>query len=165
MLRAAVALALATALIVACSPLAAPPAPAPVLATVEPTLKVITPTAPDPGILDDGCGPGKRPEFAYGFAALKELIGDKMGEPASCERYGPEGDALQQTTTGLARYRKTSNVPTFTSGSEHWALTDRGLVHWSGGGLDPPAAPAQAATSDPPTSTTAPEDASASPTI
>jgi hypothetical protein len=61
-----------------------------------------------------------------------------MGDPLSCERYGPEGDALQQTTTGLARYSKSANIPTFTRGQEHWALTDRGLVHWTGRGLDPP---------------------------
>jgi hypothetical protein len=145
MLRAALALALA-ALAVACSPSVAPPVVAPPpAAQLEPTLKVITPTAPDPGILDDGCAPGRRPEFAYGFAALKDVIGERMGDPASCERYGPEGDALQQTTMGLARYRKVSNTPTFTSGSEHWALTERGVVHWTGGGLDPPAAPAEPA--------------------
>ena len=111
MLRAAVALAVA-ALVTACSPTAAPPVVAPPRAAHEPTLKVITPTAPDPGVLDDGCASGNRPEFAYGFAALKDVVGDKMGEPASCERYGPDGDALQQTTTGLARYRKVSNTPT-----------------------------------------------------
>jgi hypothetical protein len=135
MLRAVVALALAI-LAAACS--AAPPAAEPALVKIEPTVKVITPTAPDAGVLEDGCAPGNRPEFAYGFAALKEVVGEKMGEPASCERYGPEGDALQQTTTGLARYRKASNTPTFTSGTEHWALTEHGVVHWTGGGLDPP---------------------------
>jgi hypothetical protein len=145
MRRAAVALALA-ALAAACAPAAEPPLAAPVPARIEPTLKVITPTAPDPGILDDGCAPGNRPEFAYGFGALKDVVGDRMGDPASCERYGPEGDALQQTTTGLARYRKASNTPTFTSGSEHWALTERGVVHWTGGGLDPPADASDAAT-------------------
>jgi hypothetical protein len=134
MRRAAVGCALA-ALTVACTPSAEPPI---VVARVSPTLKVITPTARDADVLDDGCAPGKRPEFAYGFAALKEIVGERMGEPASCERYGPEGDALQQTTTGLARHRKASNTPTFTSGSEHWALTERGVAHWTGSGLDPP---------------------------
>jgi hypothetical protein len=90
------------------------------------------------GVLDDGCYVGQRPTFDYGFANLRAAIGDRMGDPASCERYGPEGDALQQTTTGLARYRKTSNTPTFTSGSEHWAMTERGLVYWTGSALDPP---------------------------
>jgi hypothetical protein len=129
----------------ACSSSAAPRVVGPAPARVEPTLKVITPTAPDAAVLDDGCSSGRRPEFAFGFAALKQAVGDRMGEPASCERYGQEGDALQQTTTGLARYRKATNTPTFTSGSDHWALTDRGLVHWTGGGLDPPAEPGVAA--------------------
>jgi hypothetical protein len=140
----------------ACSPAASSFVADP-LPPAAPTMKVITPTVPDAGIADDGCQPGRRPEFAFGFAALREQVGERMGDPVSCERYGPEGDALQQTTTGLARYRKATNVPTFTSGSEHWALTERGLVRWVGGGLDPPpdadapapAAPRAQATSTP----------------
>jgi hypothetical protein len=106
--------------------------------TPKPTLAVITPTSAEPGVTADGCPAGQRPSFAYGFAELKMRLGDVMGDALSCERYGPEGDALQQTTTGLARYRKATNVPTFVGGQEHWALTERGLVYWSGGGLDPP---------------------------
>jgi hypothetical protein len=85
------------------------------------------------------CPSGLTPEFALGFGELKAWLGDRMGEPLSCERFGPEGDALQQTTRGLARYRKGTNTPSFTSGSEHWALTDRGLAHWQGDSVDPPA--------------------------
>jgi hypothetical protein len=99
---------------------------------------VITPTPPDPALNSDGCPPGQTPGFAYGFAELKTHLRDVMGDAVSCERYGPEGDALQQTTTGLARYRKGTNIPTFISRQTHWALTDRGLVYWSAGGLDPP---------------------------
>jgi hypothetical protein len=84
------------------------------------------------------CPSGLAPEFALGFGELKAWLGDRMGEPLSCERFGPEGDALQQTTRGLARYRKGTNTPSFTSGSEHWALTERGLVYWTGRALDPP---------------------------
>src|SRR5437867_3929277 len=54
----------------------------------------------------DTCPPGEPPLFVLGFAGLKERLGDRMGEAVSCELPGPEGDALQQTTTGLARYRK-----------------------------------------------------------
>ncbi len=84
------------------------------------------------------CPPGEAPVFVLGFARLKERLGDRMGEPLSCERPGPAGDALQQTTTGMARYRQTTNIPSFTDGNEHWALTERGLVHWTGRALDPP---------------------------
>jgi hypothetical protein len=114
-------------------PTAAASAPNSVQPTVEPT-----PLAgPAPTV--DTCPPGQAPTFVFGFAGLKERLGARMGDPLSCERPGPEGDALQQTTTGMARYRKTTNTPSFTSGDEHWALTDRGLVHWLGQSLDPPA--------------------------
>jgi hypothetical protein len=96
-----------------------------------------TPEAgPAPAV--ETCPPGAAPLFVLGFASLKERLGDRMGTPLSCERPGPEGDALQQTTTGMARYRKSTNIPSFTSGDEHWALTERGLTHWKGRALDPP---------------------------
>src|SRR5215216_4239395 len=99
-----------------------------------------TPTArPGPAPIVSTCPPGKEPAFVLGFAGLKERLGDRMGEPLSCERPGPTGDALQQTTTGVARYRKNTNVPSFTSGDEHWALTEHGLVYWTGRAIDPPA--------------------------
>ncbi len=62
-----------------------------------------------------------------------------MGTPVECEHTNPvNGDSLQQTTTGLAFYRKSTNTPTFTNGSEHWALTPTGTVYWTGGSIDPP---------------------------
>jgi hypothetical protein len=132
-------------LLVACSSAAAVPSvnvapdgPA-TAARLQGTVAVITPTRPDPALASDGCPPGQTPGFAYGFAELKMYLRDAMGDAVSCERYGPEGDALQQTTTGLARYRRGTNVPTFISGQKHWALTDRGLVYWTTAGLDPPA--------------------------
>jgi hypothetical protein len=115
----------------------APDAPAKV-AQRQATSVIMTPTRADPALVSDGCPPGQAPGFAYGFAELKMRLRDVMGDALSCERYGAEGDALQQTTTGMARYRKGTNVPTFISGREHWALTERGLLYWSSGGLDPP---------------------------
>jgi hypothetical protein len=38
----------------------------------------------------------------------------------------------------LARYRKSTNIPSFVKGDEHWALTDQGLLYWRGRALDPP---------------------------
>jgi hypothetical protein len=79
------------------------------------------------------------PTFLYGFADLKVRIGDKMGRPLECERaIHPSGDTQQRTTTGLAYYRKGVNIPTFTNGSDHWALTHNGLVYWIGDVVDPP---------------------------
>ena len=85
------------------------------------------------------CSPGQQPEFVFGFAHLKTLLGDKMGDPIECEHANPEnGDTLQNTTTGLAFYRKSTNTPTFTNGWDHWAWTIGGLVYWTGSAVDPP---------------------------
>jgi hypothetical protein len=107
----------------------------------NPAPRPVTPTPLDsagPAPTVETCPDGEDPSFQYGFAALKARLGAQMGTPLSCERPGPSGDALQQTTTGLARYNKITNVPSFTRGFEHWALTQRGLVHWTGRELDPP---------------------------
>jgi hypothetical protein len=45
---------------------------------------------------------------------------------------------LQETSTGLAFYRASTNTPTFTDGFQHWALTAFGLVNWTGAAIDPP---------------------------
>ncbi|MGE3912618.1 MAG: DUF6782 family putative metallopeptidase [Chloroflexota bacterium] len=86
------------------------------------------------------CAPGSQPEFVQGFAQLKNILGPVMGEPIECEHTeGSTGDVLQQTTTGLAFWRKSTNTATFTDGYRHWALTGRGLVSWVGDSIDPPA--------------------------
>ena len=87
------------------------------------------------------CEEGQAPQFVAGFLALAEQLGDQMGSPVECEH--PEaatGDTLQQTSTGLAFYRQSTNTPTFTNGSDHWALTPDGLVSWTGESIDPPGA-------------------------
>jgi len=86
----------------------------------------------------EGCDQ-RRPSFRYGFAALKQRLGSVMGDPLECEHaIHVGGDTRQTTTTGYAYYRRGVNVPSFTDGWEHWALTDDGLVHWSGNVVDPP---------------------------
>jgi hypothetical protein len=81
------------------------------------------------------------PAFYYGFADLRAQLGNVMGNPTECEHaIHVDGDTRQRTTTGYAYYRKSDNVPTFTNGWDHWALTADGLVHWSGYVVDPPTA-------------------------
>jgi hypothetical protein len=95
--------------------------------------------SPDVVRATDYCGPGETPQFRFGFAHLKSLLGSTMGEPLECEHANPEnGDSLQQTTTGLSFYRKSTNTPTFTDGWHHWAWTSDGLVYWTGAAVDPP---------------------------
>jgi hypothetical protein len=80
-------------------------------------------------------------EFYYGFASLQTQLGESMGQPIECEQpIHANGDTRQRTTTGYAYYRKLGNVPTFTNGWEHWALTADGLVYWTGDVVDPPTA-------------------------
>lgn len=89
-----------------------------------------------------GCRPGQSPTYVFGFAALYEWLGDAtMGAPVTCEYADPNGtgDTEQNTVLGLAFWRKSTNTPTFTNGAEHWALTERGRLTWSGPSIDPPA--------------------------
>jgi hypothetical protein len=90
--------------------------------------------------LGNHCGVGVAPRFTFGFADLKARLGDAMGEPLTCEFADPNGtgDVHQQTTRGLAFWRKGTNTPTFTNGSEHWGRTPAGWVEWSGTSIDPP---------------------------
>ncbi len=117
------------------------PAPAPLPAPAPPEPAPAPAPAP-PGAPDFGafCGPGAGPDFSFGFATLRTMIGDPMGAALSCEYGDPHGsgDVLQATTTGLAFYRVSTNTPTFTDGWNHWGLTPDGVVFWTGGSIDPP---------------------------
>ena len=99
------------------------------------------PSVGRPATAAKGCGVGTTPAFGGGFATLQtRLGGDVVGSPTSCEFPDPSGtgDVLQQTSTGLAFWRKSSNTPTFTNGNQHWALALGGLVQWTGSSIDPP---------------------------
>jgi hypothetical protein len=88
------------------------------------------------------CDAGQSPDFAFGFADLKAVLGNLMGDPVECEHANSaNGDTLQQTTTGLAFYRQATNTPEFTDGWNHWGLTAQGIVAWSG--TDAPAVATQ----------------------
>lgn len=89
------------------------------------------------------CAPGQSPRYVFGFADLRADIGAAMGDPLTCEFPDPNGtgDVHQRTTAGLAFWRKSTNTSTFTDGWDHWALTSRGLVTWTGSSIDPPPQP------------------------
>lgn len=79
------------------------------------------------------CDAGQTSAFILGFADLKAALGAVMGDPVECEHANSaNGDTLQQTSTGLAIYRQSTNTPEFTDGWNHWALMPQGLVAWSG---------------------------------
>jgi hypothetical protein len=88
------------------------------------------------------CAPDQVPSYRAGFAALEAELGvETMGVAWGCEFPDPRatGDILQVTFKGLAFWRKSTNTPTWTDGSQHFALTPEGLVNWTGTSVDPPA--------------------------
>lgn len=81
------------------------------------------------------------PAFHMGFAALADQIPDVAGTPLEQEHYGPNGDSLQRTTTGLMVWRKADNWTAFTDGATTWINGAVGAVSrpntqrfpWEGG--------------------------------
>lgn len=67
------------------------------------------------------------PAFRLGFGTLAALIPQVVGRPLEPERYAPNGDSLQRTTTGLMVWRKADNWTAFTDGSRTWVLGPYGL--------------------------------------
>ncbi len=60
------------------------------------------------------------PAFQLGFEALADQIPGVVGEPVETQRSVANGDAVQQTTTGLMVWRKADNWTAFTDGFESW---------------------------------------------
>ena len=79
-------------------------------------------------------------DYVFGFADLHRFLGPIMGEALICETPDPNGtgDVHQQTTGGLAFWRRSTNTPTFTNGTDHWAHTADGWLCWTGVSIDPP---------------------------
>jgi hypothetical protein len=83
--------------------------------------------------LPHNCSHGQAPSFAHGLSELREQLGTAMGDPVECEQPDPAtGDVAQQTTTGMAIYRKDTDTALFTNGRELWTLSNGGLAHSSG---------------------------------
>jgi hypothetical protein len=78
------------------------------------------------------CLVGQAPSFHFGFAELRQSIGDAMGQPTECEHGDlASDDTRQQTSTGVAVYYWCTNTPTFSRAQDHWRLTPSGLEHWT----------------------------------
>jgi cobalamin transport system substrate-binding protein len=75
------------------------------------------------------CASDQSATFSLGFAALSDALGTTMGEPTECAHADvTSGDTYQQTTKGLAIYKRSDNTPLFVSGTGRWALTADGLI-------------------------------------
>jgi len=99
------------------------------------------------------CSEREAPTLSAQFLDLATQIGEAMGDPLDCPYINEAGDIAQHTTTGLAALRTNLRIPTFTNGSEHWAITLEGLVYWTGLSADPPgifSSPPAAPTPGPP---------------
>jgi len=84
------------------------------------------------------CAPGASPSLPGPLVSLKAQLGDRMGDPVECAYEDPDsGDTRLFTTGGLGYVRKTTGIPVFTDGRQHWALTDK-LLYWTTGEVDPP---------------------------
>ena len=88
---------------------------------------------PAPAQADAGfCGAAEAPHFVNELAQLADELGDVLGEPLECVHTNLDnGDLLQRTTTGLASYRASLEMPVFTDGIGHWALTNTGIKDWT----------------------------------
>jgi hypothetical protein len=65
--------------------------------------------------------------FVLGFAALHQLIPTIIGDCATNEAHGTNGDGLQPTTRGLLVWRKADNFTAFTDGYRTWINGPFGL--------------------------------------
>ena len=79
---------------------------------------LVLPATVESAQLAHGCAAGQTPSYVLGFAELRTWLGDAMGAPTTCEYADPNGtgDTEQDTTAGLAFWRKSTNTPTFTNG-------------------------------------------------
>jgi hypothetical protein len=99
-------LARSAARVAAQGPLAAPAPPPPALPTPAPC------------------------RFTAGFAALRDLLPEVVGECLEWEQVDPiTGDTSQRTTTGLMAWTKLDNATAFTDGSGAWVNGPNGLAY------------------------------------
>jgi hypothetical protein len=65
--------------------------------------------------------------FVLGFRALHDLIPGVVGDCATNEAHGANGDGLQMTSRGLLVWRKADNFTAFTDGYRTWVNGPFGL--------------------------------------
>jgi hypothetical protein len=78
------------------------------------------------------CLPGRAPAFDGALVELNDHLGGLLGDPIECLH--PDlvtGDAIQQTSTGLAVIQSGTGFAGFVSGDEHWQLTPGGIAYWT----------------------------------
>jgi hypothetical protein len=88
---------------------------------------------------DNFCPAGQTPQLGERFKTVAAAVGARVGEPLECEHVEvATGDVQQRTAQGLLYSRKSTALPTFTNGGEHWAVRGSELLSWPNDSVDPP---------------------------
>jgi putative lipoprotein len=66
-------------------------------------------------------------DFVLGFRALYDAAPGIVGPCVDNQTFSPDGDALQHTSNGTLRWRKSDNWTGFTDGTSTWVLGPNGL--------------------------------------
>ncbi|MGI8916475.1 MAG: hypothetical protein ACR2JY_22335 [Chloroflexota bacterium] len=66
-------------------------------------------------------------QFQLGFAALQQLLPDRIGTCLDDARYDATSDAVQHTSNGLLAWRKSDNWTAFTDGYHTWVNGPAGV--------------------------------------
>ena len=66
-------------------------------------------------------------QFQLGFAALQQLLPDRIGACLDNAQYDAAGDAVQHTANGLLAWRKSDNWTAFTDGYHTWVTGPSGV--------------------------------------
>jgi hypothetical protein len=85
------------------------------------------------------CPSDTKPSFTIGFAEMKNLLGEALGEAASCEFRRAEQPRRRPPAHHAWNGYLSSRycIPQFTDGVQHWEMTPRGLVYWTGDSVEP----------------------------
>ncbi|MBV9119096.1 MAG: hypothetical protein JOZ39_00180 [Chloroflexi bacterium] len=64
--------------------------------------------------------PAQPCQFQFGFATIDQLVPTVVGNCVTPQMTADNGDAMQQTSTGLLSYSKSTGVVEFTNGEHTW---------------------------------------------
>jgi hypothetical protein len=94
------------------------------------TLSACGATGPSPTAIVQESPPPPACRFQAGFAEVRDLVGDLIGDCVENERTeATTGDSQQRTTRGLLVWRKSDGLVAFTDGGRSWVRGPDGKVY------------------------------------